>query len=148
MSPTSLAASDITCLLPSHEDDFADGVEPAARAALEDTPPARDDPSLIHQPSRSLFASLIQAHYYWGIVARRALVSNRSSTPWDEHSDYAVMTAKLADWERQLPAEHRWSLELLRRHKARCEDLVGGFAEALSWRQRSANGNRPTSTSP
>ncbi|KAM0535183.1 hypothetical protein ACHAPP_004180 [Verticillium nonalfalfae] len=65
-SPISLAASDITCLLPSDENDFANGNEPKSRAALEDTPPARENPSLIHQPTRSLFASLIQAHYYWG----------------------------------------------------------------------------------
>ncbi|ROT39075.1 hypothetical protein SODALDRAFT_378195 [Sodiomyces alkalinus F11] len=42
-SPTSLTASDITCLLPCAEEEFADGRQPRYRAALEDTPPAHDD---------------------------------------------------------------------------------------------------------
>ena len=124
MSPISLAASDITCLLPSDEDDFANGRVPQARAALEDTPPARDNPSLIHQSSRSLFASLIQAHYYWGRVARRAIVSDKSSEPWEPTSFYVEMAEKLALWERQLPQDHRWSMVLLKGHKAVGEDLV------------------------
>lgn len=124
MSPISLAASDITCLLPSDEEDFANGRIPEARAALEDTPPARDNPLLIHQASRSLFASLIQAHYYWGRVARRAIVSDKSSKPWESSGFYAEMADKLANWEMQLPQDHRWSMVLLKGHKSVGEDLV------------------------
>ncbi|KAG7108331.1 hypothetical protein HYQ45_007269 [Verticillium longisporum] len=123
-SPISLAASDITCLLPSDENDFASGNEPKSRAALEDTPPARENPSLIHQPTRSLFASLIQAHYYWGKVARRAMVSTKSSSPWDPTSEYSKMAASLASWEQQLPPDHKWSMVLLKGHKSVGEDLA------------------------
>ncbi|KAM0589318.1 hypothetical protein ACHAQF_004536 [Verticillium nonalfalfae] len=123
-SPISLAASDITCLLPSDENDFANGNEPKSRAALEDTPPARENPSLIHQPTRSLFASLIQAHYYWGKVARRAMVSTKSSSPWDPTSEYSKMAASLASWEQQLPPDHKWSMVLLKGHKSVGEDLA------------------------
>ncbi|KAF3347185.1 hypothetical protein VdG2_04927 [Verticillium dahliae VDG2] len=123
-SPISLAASDITCLLPSDENDFANGNEPNSRAALEDTPPARENPSLIHQPTRSLFASLIQAHYYWGKVARRAMVSTKSSSPWDPTSEYSKMAASLASWEQQLPPDHKWSMVLLKGHKSVGEDLA------------------------
>ncbi|KAM0328841.1 hypothetical protein ACHAQA_005257 [Verticillium albo-atrum] len=123
-SPISLAASDITCLLPSDENDFACGHEPDSRAALEDTPPARDNPGLIHQPTRSLFASLIQAHYYWGKVARRAMVSTKSSSPWDAASDYSKMADSLTSWEQQLPPDHKWSPVLLKGHKSVGEDLA------------------------
>ncbi|KAJ0357183.1 hypothetical protein COL154_010385 [Colletotrichum chrysophilum] len=124
LSPVSLAANDITALLPSNEDDFANGREPYSRAALEDTPPARDNPSLIHQPSRSLFASLIQAHYYWGKVARRAMATMKSANPWDPTSEYAIMAKQLMNWEHQLPADHRWSMVLLKGHKTVGEDLA------------------------
>nr|XP_036589160.1 uncharacterized protein CTRU02_01207 [Colletotrichum truncatum]KAF6800802.1 hypothetical protein CTRU02_01207 [Colletotrichum truncatum] len=124
LSPVSLAANDITALLPSNEDDFANGREPFSRAALEDTPPARDNPALIHQPSRSLFASLIQAHYYWGKVARRAMATMKSANPWDPTSEYAIMAKQLMHWEQQLPADHRWSMVLLKGHKTVGEDLA------------------------
>ncbi|KAF6815378.1 hypothetical protein CPLU01_14148 [Colletotrichum plurivorum] len=124
LSPVSLAANDITALLPSNEDDFANGREPHSRAALEDTPPARENPSLIHQPSRSLFASLIQAHYYWGKVARRAMATMKSTNPWDPTSQYAIMSKQLLHWEQQLPPDHRWSLVLLKGHKTVGEDLA------------------------
>ncbi|KAI8232549.1 putative transcriptional regulatory protein [Colletotrichum sp. SAR 10_96] len=124
LSPVSLAANDITALLPSNEDDFANGREPYSRAALEDTLPARDNPSLIHQPSRSLFASLIQAHYYWGKVARRAMATMKSANPWDPTSEYAIMAKQLMNWEHQLPADHRWSMVLLKGHKTVGEDLA------------------------
>ncbi|KAF9879563.1 hypothetical protein CkaCkLH20_03106 [Colletotrichum karsti] len=124
LSPVSLAANDITALLPSNEDDFANGREPFSRAALEDTPPARDNPALIHQPSRSLFASLIQAHYYWGKVARRAMATMKSANPWDPTSEYAIMANQLKNWEQKLPSDHRWSMVLLKGHKTVGEDLA------------------------
>ncbi|KAJ0327021.1 hypothetical protein COL5a_006195 [Colletotrichum fioriniae] len=124
LSPVSLAANDITALLPSNEEDFAYGREPLSRAALEDTPPARENPSLIHQPSRSLFASLMQAHYYWGKVARRALATMRSANPWDPTSEYAITAKQILSWEQQLPQDHRWSMVLLKGHKSVGEDLA------------------------
>ncbi|TDZ38653.1 putative transcriptional regulatory protein [Colletotrichum spinosum] len=124
LSPVSLAANDITALLPSNEDDFATGREPYSRAALEDTPPARENPALIHQPARSLFASLIQAHYYWGKVARRAMATMKSAKPWDPASEYAITANQLLHWEQQLPSDHRWSMVLLKGHKTVGEDLA------------------------
>ncbi|OHE99800.1 hypothetical protein CORC01_04936 [Colletotrichum orchidophilum] len=124
LSPVSLAANDITALLPSNEEDFAYGREPLSRAALEDTPPARGNPSLIHQPSRSLFASLMQAHYYWGKVARRALATMKSPNPWDPTSEYAITAKQILSWEQQLPQDHRWSVVLLKGHKSVGEDLA------------------------
>ncbi|EFQ32710.1 uncharacterized protein GLRG_07854 [Colletotrichum graminicola M1.001] len=124
LSPVSLAANDITALLPSNEEDFACGREPLSRAALEDTPPARENPSLIHQPSRSLFATLMQAHYYWGKIARRAMATMKSAEPWDPTSEYAIMAKQLTNWEQRLPQDHRWSMVLLKGHKSVGEDLA------------------------
>ncbi|KAK1968699.1 hypothetical protein LY78DRAFT_631317, partial [Colletotrichum sublineola] len=124
LSPVSLAANDITALLPSNEEDFACGREPLSRAALEDTPPARENPSLIHQPTRSLFATLMQAHYYWGKIARRAMATMKSAEPWDPTSEYAIMSKQLTNWEQRLPQDHRWSMVLLKGHKSVGEDLA------------------------
>lgn len=122
-SPVSLAASDITALLPCSEDDFAKGQEPQSRAALEDTPPAIADPRLISDPRRSLFATLIQTHYFWGRVIRRAVKYDRSSRPWEDTSEYAELVAKLHEWESNLPHEHLWSPVLLKGYKAGAQDL-------------------------
>lgn len=123
-SPVSLAADDITALLPCSEEEFAKGQEPASRAALEDTPPAIEDPQLIADPRRSLFATLIQTHYFWGRVSRRAVKYDRSSRPWEDTSEYHQLVKKLHDWEHNLPVEHRWSPVLLKGYKAGCQDLV------------------------
>lgn len=123
-SPVSLAAGDITALLPCSEEDFAKGQEPPSRAALEDTPPAIDNPKLISDPRRSLFATLIQTHYFWGRVSRRAVKYDRSSRPWEDTSEYAELVAKLHEWESNLPHEHMWSPVLLKGYKAGGQDLV------------------------
>lgn len=123
-SPVSLAASDITALLPCSEEDFAKGQEPQSRAALEDTPPALENPKLVSDPRRSLFATLIQTHYFWGRVIRRAVKYDRSSRPWEDTSEYAELVAKLHDWESNLPHEHLWSPVLLKGYKAGGQDLV------------------------
>lgn len=122
-SPVSLAASDITALLPCSEEEFAHGIEPSARAALEDTPPARDNPDLC-TGSRSLFASLMQVHHYWGIVSRRAMANDKSPCPWDSNSDYSKISLRLGNWEMNLPNDHKWSPYLLTGHKAAGQDLV------------------------
>lgn len=123
-SPVSLAAGDITALLPCSEEDFAKGQEPPSRAALEDTPPAIGNPKLISDPRRSLFATLIQTHYFWGRVSRRAVKYDRSSRPWEDTSEYAELVAKLHEWESNLPHEHMWSPVLLKGYKAGGQDLV------------------------
>lgn len=123
-SPISLAAGDITALLPCSEDDFAKGQEPPSRAALEDTPPAIANPALISDPRRSLFATLVQTHYFWGRVSRRAVKYDRSSRPWEDTSEYHELVQKLHDWECSLPHEHMWSPVLLKGYKAGSQDLA------------------------
>ncbi|KAF4124474.1 Fungal specific transcription factor domain [Geosmithia morbida] len=121
--PVSLAASDITALLPSDEADFAAGRLPGRRAALADTLPAIKSPSLLNDPDRSLFASFIQIHYFWGTVSRRAISYSRSSCPWDPGSHSAQMMDMLSNWEASLPIEHRWSAAMLQKHKSESQDL-------------------------
>ncbi|ODA83206.2 hypothetical protein RJ55_01717 [Drechmeria coniospora] len=124
LSPVSLAAADLTTLLPCNEDDFAHGREPRSRAALDGTPPAVDNPSLMRDPNRSLFATLMQIHHFWGIVGRRAVSYSRSARPWEPTSEFSKMAASLEDWERHLPHEHLWSHFLLKRYKADGQDLA------------------------
>ena len=124
-SPVSLAASDITALLPADEQDFAEGREPRTRAALEDTPPATENPDLIFDPRRSLFATLIQTHHLWGKVSRRAVRQDKSSRPWDTQSEYAQLKEKLDRWERSVPLEYRWDPRAMSDYKAEKLDLVG-----------------------
>ncbi|PHH80997.1 hypothetical protein CDD83_3655 [Cordyceps sp. RAO-2017] len=124
LSPVSLAAADITALLPCNEEDFAHGREPRSRAALEGTPPAVDNPSLIRDPNRSLFATLMQIHNFWGIVGRRAVSYSKSSRPWDPSSEFSQMAGKLNRWEQDLPHEHMWSNFLLKGYKAEGQDLA------------------------
>ncbi|KAK0733686.1 hypothetical protein B0T26DRAFT_631339 [Lasiosphaeria miniovina] len=123
-SPVSLAASDITTLLPSNEKDFANAREPKSRAALEGTPPAIENPRLVADEGRSLFATLIQAHHFWGAISRRAITHDKSLRPWEPASDYAKMERRLADWERGLPNDHRWSIFLLKGYKQEGQDLA------------------------
>ncbi|KAL2142445.1 hypothetical protein VTI28DRAFT_1154 [Corynascus sepedonium] len=122
-SPVLLSASDITALLPTNEHDFANAREPKSRAALEGTQPALDNPALVADEGRSLFATLIQAHHYWGIIYRRAISNNRSSRPWEQDSEYAQMERRLADWENGLPNDHRWSSLLLKGYRQEGQDL-------------------------
>ncbi|KAK7433173.1 hypothetical protein QQZ08_000104 [Neonectria magnoliae] len=123
-SPVSLAASDITALLPCDEQDFAAGRLPRSRAALEGTPPAIDNPALVYDQGRSLFASLIQAHHFWGTVSRRAVNFARSASPWDPTSEFAILTKKLREWEHGLPQEHQWNHYIFKEYKADSQDLA------------------------
>lgn len=123
-SPVSLAASDITALLPCDERDFAAGRQPRSRAALEGTPPADENPALVFDPNRSLFASMVQAHHFWGIVSRRAVNFARSASPWDPNSEAAIMMKRLRDWEQGLPQEHQWSQYYFKEYKADGQDLA------------------------
>lgn len=124
LSPVSLATSDITALLPSNEEDFANGCEPITRAALTDTPPAKANHSLTTDKSRSLFASLIQTHYYWGEISRRAVSQKNEPSPWDEESEYTRSVRRLNAWEESLPDDHQFSYMLLKGYKAEGLDLA------------------------
>ncbi|EPE04643.1 transcription factor [Ophiostoma piceae UAMH 11346] len=134
-APVSLAANDISLLLPCDEDDFNNGVIPKTRAALEDTPPARQDPSLVSTPARSLFATLMQSHQLWGRVLRGAVGQAKKEGkegkgyvvgdhPRDPKSEYAAISAKLKAWEDSLPPSHLWSKDLMRIYKAQGLDLA------------------------
>lgn len=124
LSPVNLSAGDITTLLPCNEEDFARGRVPSSRAALDGTPPAIDKPSLIRDPHRSLFATLMQVHHWWGFVGRRAARYSRSSRPWDPESEFSQTARNLQDWEQNLPHEHIWSTFLLKGYKAEGQELV------------------------
>ncbi|KAK4155157.1 hypothetical protein C8A00DRAFT_42210 [Chaetomidium leptoderma] len=123
-SPVLLSASDITALLPSNENDFANAREPTSRAALEGTPPALENPPLVADKGRSLFATLIQAHHYWGAIYRRAINNNKSPRPWEPDSEYAQMERRLDEWEGGLPHDYRWSGLLLKGYKQEGQDLA------------------------
>ncbi|EFX01951.1 transcription factor [Grosmannia clavigera kw1407] len=123
-APVSLAASDITTLLPCNERDFADGILPKRRAALEDTQPAIENPSLVRVPERSLFGTLIQSHRLWGIVSRRAVRNARCMDPWADTSDYAQIQKQLSQWEDQLPPDHLWSPAQFKKSKSESYDLA------------------------
>lgn len=125
-TPTPFSPDEITTLLPSNESDFSFGVVPSERAALPGTPPAVSDPLLVVSPSRSLFATLIQAHSLWGHIARRACRPDQSPehsagsspAPWDEHSEFHTLIQALQQWEYNMPARHKWSPWNLRGWKA------------------------------
>lgn len=128
VSPVSLSASDITTLLPCDEESFANGKIPSSRAALEDTPPAIENPDLLIDPNRSLFASLIQIHYYWGSIARRAMERKRHLPRYrDPGSEFGRWVEKLRSWEENLPKDHTWSPVMLRGYKTERQNLVSRF---------------------
>ncbi len=144
--PRSFAKSDITTLLPGDETDFAFGREPAQRAALAGTVPARRDPSLISLRTQSLFSTLIQSHDLWGIIARSARAAGGDCTesdsdsdfggghrqcrershddPWLPHSRYRCMASRLAMWEAGIPRAHTWAPWNLRGYKAEHVDMA------------------------
>ncbi|KAI0162190.1 hypothetical protein GGR57DRAFT_314241 [Xylariaceae sp. FL1272] len=111
--PVSLAPSDITALLPCDEADFEVGRIPDKRAALEGTPPAIADPSLVFLRPRSLLASLMQVHSFWGEIARRVLCNAKDWRPYDEDSGFSILQRRLVEWERNLPSEHAFGRILL-----------------------------------
>ncbi|KAF1809996.1 hypothetical protein P152DRAFT_145483 [Eremomyces bilateralis CBS 781.70] len=127
--PVSFAKSDITTLLPGEENDFAFGRVPPERAALEGTSPAQRKRSLTSLPTRSLFATLIQAHDLWGMIARDAYGDTHDSptldsNPWEPNCHYQRISETLRDWEDNIPVQHRWSAWNLRGYKAEHVDLA------------------------
>ena len=127
--PTSFVNSDITTLLPCSEKEFAFGRIPSQRAALAGTIPALKEPHLATLPTRSMFASLIQIHDLWGMIARTAcrdeLLNDRSeSRPWEDSCRYKSIAKLLSEWEANLPQEHRWSSWNLRGFQAEHVDLA------------------------
>ncbi|KAI1379170.1 hypothetical protein F4677DRAFT_442897 [Hypoxylon crocopeplum] len=111
--PLSLAPGDITALLPSDEAEFEAGKIPERRAALDGTTPAIQDSSLTSLRPRSLFASLMQVHNLWGVIARRVLFNKRCGRPNDGGSEYAKLKRKLLNFEHNLPNDHTFSRILL-----------------------------------
>ncbi|KAF2765114.1 hypothetical protein EJ03DRAFT_219543 [Teratosphaeria nubilosa] len=128
-TPVAFSPSDITALLPCSENEFAFGVLPRCRAAVPGTAAAMHDPKSVASTQRSLFATLVQAHNYWGIVARRACKAdagsaNLMSRPADASSDYRKLADELKNWEESLPAQHKWSVWNLRGYKAESMELA------------------------
>jgi hypothetical protein len=130
-TPAPFPLDDITALLPCDEVDFAFGIMPLERAALQGTPPATANPALASDPERCLFATLIQAHNLWGQVARRACrpepkVGNTfaGAPPWDPTSEFACLTTGLREWEERMPARHKWSVWNLRGWRAESVHLA------------------------
>lgn len=118
-SPVPFSLDDITALLPCEESDFAFGRLPAARAAMPGTKAAQHHPELVSLSSRSIFATLLQAHSLWGRVARSAQPADFSSDglpPWDAGSSFHIMCQALTDWEKDIPESHRWSVWNMRGH--------------------------------
>ena len=141
-SPVSLSASDMSVLLPCGEKDFSEGRCPKSRAALDGTLTAIDNPGLLRDPNRSLFATLIQLHHWWGIVGRRAVRYSKSSRPWEPTSDFSQMARKLRDWEDDLPRDHLWSPFLLKGYKADNLELVSCYFTGIKLNAPFANINR------
>lgn len=85
------------------------------------TKAARQRPDLVALPSRSIFATLLQAHSLWGSVARNAQPADFCSDglpPWDDKSNFTSMCRTLVEWERDIPAGHKWSVWNMRGHSA------------------------------
>lgn len=128
-TPVSFSLLDVTTLLPCDERDFSFGLVPSERAALAGTLAASRYSSLVHSPSRSLFAALIQAHNLWGQIARGAVTSsdrcgNDSPEPWRDGSDYQRLRISLDTFEKYLPSRHKWSIWNFRGYKAEGLDLA------------------------
>ncbi|KAI0886238.1 uncharacterized protein GGS22DRAFT_126269 [Annulohypoxylon maeteangense] len=122
--PLSLAPGDITALLPSDEEEFENGKIPEQRAALEGTPPAIQNPSLTILRPRSLFASLMQIHNLWGIIARRVLFNKRCGRPHDSGNEFAKLNRRLMDFEQNLPNDHTFGKVLLGGYRVYGVDLA------------------------
>ena len=122
-SVVALTAAYITTLLPCDEDTFECGEKPASRAALQDTPPAKKDPRLVTDKNRSVFASLMQVHYLWGLITRGTEDAEKLD-PFSPESHYYKTQKRLDDWEAKLPRAHTWSKSNLRIFKLKTQDLV------------------------
>ncbi len=122
--PAAFNLRDISALLPCEEDDFTYGRLPSGRAALEGTSPALKDPSLIHAPTRSLYAALLQVQNLWGEVARSTDPEYLVEQPWNTSSHYSQLSDTLRKWEENLAPRHRWSLWNLRGYKVEGHHFV------------------------
>jgi hypothetical protein len=120
----SFANSDITTLLPCDEQEFQNGVLPERRAALDGTLPALQTPALTTLRTRSLFASLVQGHYFWGQVARLAVSPDRMTNTEAYNANHEKLVAQLNQFESSLPPEHRFSEALLKHYRREHKDLV------------------------
>ena len=126
-TPASFSLNDITALLPCDENDFAFGQIPLERAALSGTLAAKYNEGLVWLPSRSLFATLIQAHSLWGQCARattKQVEEGPLTAPWQSSSRYTELSSALRQWEQNMPQRQRWSVWNLRGYRSENLDLV------------------------
>lgn len=68
---------------------------------------------------------MIQIRHYWGIIARKAILHERDTDPWDSQSYFSGMAGKLTCWEEALPDEHTWKASYLRGYGSVGQDVVG-----------------------
>lgn len=127
--PLSFAKSDITTLLPASENDFAFGRVPLVRSALAGTAAADKNPHLVALQPQCLFATLVQVHDLWGMIARQCYRGTspadlNDSRPWDVNSKFKQTSDLLRSWEQNVPLDFRWSQWNLRGYKAEHVDLV------------------------
>ncbi|RDW65910.1 fungal specific transcription factor domain-containing protein [Aspergillus mulundensis] len=117
-------------LLPCNKAEFAFGSIAGPRAAMARTVPALANPDLVHCPSRSLFATLLQTHSLLGRVARIAgRDDEHTSQNWQVRRDeYMEISAALNEFEANIPPLHRWSTLNLRGFKAEGLELAYFFA--------------------
>lgn len=111
-SPVPFALSDITALLPCEESEFTFGYISNPRAALPGSHAAIQNPELVNCQTRSLFATLIQAHSLWGRVARGACIEEQrptraTSSIWETASEYSLLESSLTRREAGLSKSHR-----------------------------------------
>ncbi|KAL4908298.1 hypothetical protein BDW74DRAFT_147215 [Aspergillus multicolor] len=125
-SPVSISYRDISALLPCSEAEFAFGSTTGPRAAMAGTLPTLANPALVHCPSRSLFATLLQTHSLWGRVARFVGRDDENFLQnWQVRRDeYMEVLTALNEFESNIPPLQRWSTWNLRGFKAEGLDLA------------------------
>ncbi|GAA5823409.1 hypothetical protein JCM11251_000625 [Rhodosporidiobolus azoricus] len=108
--PASFSPCEVTALLPCDEEELAFGIPPTARASLPGTNAAALHPSSTLLPSRSLFASMITAHYLFGKVASLACNSESAplSQPWLPTSKFSQLSEELQLLSSQLRMLSAW----------------------------------------
>ncbi|GAA5908635.1 hypothetical protein JCM6882_003699 [Rhodosporidiobolus microsporus] len=124
--PASFSPVEISALLPCDEEELAFGIPPSQRASLPGTNAATLNPPSALLPDRSLFASMITAHYLFGKVASLACSSETapSNQPWLPTSDFSRLAEELRLYEGTLPPRHVWNLQNLRGMRAKKLDLA------------------------
>lgn len=89
------------------------------------------NPQLTTLRPRSLFATLIQTHHLWGIIARRAVSNEKSPRPGNDNSEYSRLASSLRRFEDNLFGDHRFGIKSLKGHRQDNEDLVSFNSSVL-----------------